>query len=362
MISKCCGDRGVRAVDSVLMCCCDRPNPILQISYVVIVSGAYYLYWEYVFKLLPTPFTPTYHMYLGTACVCATLAVFLWACVSDPGFIEADTVMRHHHMYPLDGAIWPPKDCQTCGFARPARSKHCRVCNRCVSRFDHHCGWINNCVGRSNQWIFLLFLAANTMLTSYGAVLALATVAGDMERRGKLRMTVWDAKRSRPAPLYSLPSRFAQWALAYYPLAVILALFLCVALVLVCAFLAYQLWLISTGRTTYESFRWRDYYMQLADAERQKRAVASQAEDAAGTGTAGSRQRWRFWLWGSGGAGGGRVHVKLPSNLYNYGVWGNLVDALLPGWTWAAAGVESQDPRCQGGSSGPGRKNRSKQE
>lgn len=64
------------------------------------------------------------------ACVGISLALFVAACRSDPGTVTRANAAAHCALYPLDGAVWPAKDCETCGFARPARSKHCRVCGR----------------------------------------------------------------------------------------------------------------------------------------------------------------------------------------------------------------------------------------
>ncbi|GIQ87397.1 hypothetical protein KIPB_009431, partial [Kipferlia bialata] len=68
---------------------------------------------------------------------------------------DRDTIEFLRH----DGILYPhPKECRTCKFIRPARSKHCAMCNRCVTELDHHCIWLNSDVGPGNRFFFLGFL------------------------------------------------------------------------------------------------------------------------------------------------------------------------------------------------------------
>lgn len=52
VIQRVCGDRGSNAVEFMLVWCCDRPNPTLQLSYMLLLTLGYWLYCTSVFVLL----------------------------------------------------------------------------------------------------------------------------------------------------------------------------------------------------------------------------------------------------------------------------------------------------------------------
>ncbi|GFR42447.1 hypothetical protein Agub_g3354, partial [Astrephomene gubernaculifera] len=275
LVERVCGQRGVRAVEGAYSVCCDRPNPALQIAYLVMVLGGFAMYWVHLLRLLPNPWVDEGHILSGSAAVLTSLALFVAASASDPG-----TVTRHPAhlaawgaLYPLDGALFPPKHCPTCDLPRPARSKHCRVCNRCVARHDHHCQWINNCVGFANLRLFLAFLVANLAMCLYGAVLAGLILGGEMQARGLLAVQLVNYRTGQVLPLWRVPSKLLEWVVYYYPLGAALALFLLVAAALMATFLAYQLYLLAEGRTQYEVFKARELHHCLLE-----RAEAAQVE------------------------------------------------------------------------------------
>ena len=41
--------------------CCERPNPLVQLLFLAMLAGAYYLYLRDVFPLLPLPGLPSWH-------------------------------------------------------------------------------------------------------------------------------------------------------------------------------------------------------------------------------------------------------------------------------------------------------------
>ncbi|KAG1675956.1 hypothetical protein FOA52_014200 [Chlamydomonas sp. UWO 241] len=384
VVQRVCPARARKSLEGWSAACCDRPNPGLQLAYITIVGVGLWLYNVHVFVLLPgNPWVPEWHRWTGTSAVAAALAVFVWVCRSDPGTVTAANAEAHAVLAGSFPELWPPKNCRTCKFARPPRSKHCSFCNVCVARHDHHCGWINNCVGLANLRLFLLFLLANIFMALYGTLLALAVLAGEVARHRVLSRRVMDWATGESVSIRTKPAKVVEWILKMYPVAGSLTVFLLLSTVLVECFLGYQLYLIAQdkmlyeacrsaelhrrlartptqtqakrptndhnahptqtqGKTQYEVFRWMDLHRRLlgqkllllAEAEEAEEAAAAAAATAAGAdGVRGSR--------GSSSAAGGGwlsralscvpfyggprgVKVVLPANAYARGLYANL--------------------------------------
>lgn len=311
VVEKVGGAAGLNAVDYVLEICCERSNPFLQVVYLVLISGGYYLYWGHVFAMLPNQVVGEEHMWLGTACVCLCVVVFLAASLSDPGTITEATYLQYQHLYPHDHLLFTPVQCRTCKFIRPARSKHCSTCRKCVARHDHHCGWINNCVGLNNARLFLMFLACNLTLCLYGLVLDFLALMGDISRRGGFHLTYYDLEHRRRVLLYTDTSRFVQWILLKYPIPIFLGVFLAAAALLLGSFLGYHLYLLGEGRTTYETYKWRNIARERMNSE----------------GAAG-RAGWGFRGWLKSVRHG--LEASQQRNIYNKGWRQNLFEVLRP--------------------------------
>ncbi|CBN75224.1 conserved unknown protein [Ectocarpus siliculosus] len=161
---------------------------------------------------------------------------------------------RHAGLYPHDGVVFVEGFCKTCQVAKPARSKHCRVCNVCVPRFDHHCAWLNQCVGEENYRIFLLFLIIHSSMLWYGTVLTYGILKSVVMKR-KLLTARFYHKRSKTYVRGSY-SVVLQYLMHHYgKLCGLLALSATMALVLT-GFLSYHVYLLLKGTTTNESAKW----------------------------------------------------------------------------------------------------------
>ncbi|KAK9846363.1 hypothetical protein WJX81_002404 [Elliptochloris bilobata] len=222
-----------------------------NLLYLSLLAFGYYLYCREVFALLPQPYAPLWHQYTGAAALGACLLLFGVVSVSDPGCIAADSLAAHTALYPAAPGS-QARSCWTCGWYRPARSKHCPLTQRCVARFDHYCGWVSNAIGLRNMRWFLAFLLANMLLCTYGVVFAVLVLRGVALRRGIAEAVYRDETTGRLHGLTSSPRRVIEWLVLRYPQAVMLTLFMAIAGGLVAAFLSYHLALTSVGLTSYE--------------------------------------------------------------------------------------------------------------
>lgn len=137
----------------------------------------------------------------GTAVVGLCIASWLRCITSDPGRVDTSNVQGWLQVHPSDDGLYLPKRCSTCQHARPARSKHCGTCGMCIARHDHHCGWIHNCVGARNLRWFLLFIASNGFMLTYGSLLAFASLLGHMNQAD---MWSWRVRHPKDGALWRL--------------------------------------------------------------------------------------------------------------------------------------------------------------
>ena len=185
------------------------------------------------------------------------LVFFLLVSYGDPGTINETNVAAHLALYPPDGVIYPqpPRHCSTCTHLKPGRSKHCNATKACVARFDHWCIWINNAVGLYNTRWFLCFLASTAAACLYGAVLGTKLIAADMRRKDAWS-TEWMAPRTRKT--VHLGDKWGlvfQYVLSRYSMGAAVSLFLGVAFFIVIGFTAVQMYRVSIGMTTNESWK-----------------------------------------------------------------------------------------------------------
>ncbi|ELP93548.1 zinc finger protein DHHC domain containing protein, putative [Entamoeba invadens IP1] len=116
--------------------------------------------------------------------------------------------------------------CRTCNLVRPLRASHCKMCNRCVNEFDHHCGWIGNCVGQRTKARFFMFVTLVFFNSIFGWLITLwYLIKVDMSFKDNIFV-------------------------------IVLFLILCVTNLLLFGLFISHVYLLASGKTTYENIKW----------------------------------------------------------------------------------------------------------
>ena len=151
----------------------NKPNPIVQILYIILVAGLFIFYYTYgILIFFPNKKVPYYSIYIIYFLVLISLYSFYLGCANDPGIINKKNYKIMKLKYNIPTLYGEEKfECKKCGISKIPRSKHCNICNICIEKFDHHCVWVNQCIGAKNYRFFLLFLFVHWILVTYSGSL-----------------------------------------------------------------------------------------------------------------------------------------------------------------------------------------------
>ncbi|CAM6016843.1 unnamed protein product [Sphagnum balticum] len=326
VVGFCCGDRGEQACAKAEDVCCDRPNPFLQLFYLLLLGGCYFAILYSSLHYIPGHYVSALHRYMGPLSGVFGLCLFLAASFADPGVINANTITRHHNTYPYDNVLYIEKICTTCKIPRPARSKHCSICNRCVARFDHHCGWMNNCIGENNLRFFLAFLGWHVLLCCYGVCVLAAILAGEIKEHRLIQTIRWYI--GHPATYHEISGHVLQWLLVYYSTQVLLIIFLGILSLLLAGFFSYHLYLIFVNTTTNETYKWdrRQHWQRVqAQAERERNSVDTPSDPVPQRSRMLVKCQEIFCC-----KSGPNLPIVADVNIYNKGIVRNLAEVMFP--------------------------------
>ena len=191
-----------------------KPNPVIQIFYVLLVILLFLLYYyNGIKKYMPHRVIPYNLIYIIYTLIFFALYSFYLCSISDPGIIKKKSIPQLKQKYPYDFLFNSDKtECKKCNLPKIYRSKHCRVCNKCIEKFDHHCIWINNCVGAKNIRYFFYFIFIHWILVTYSAIIALAIFYYEIKDKNLLHQVFYDVKTGQAVKAtYITVFRYLLW-------------------------------------------------------------------------------------------------------------------------------------------------------
>ena len=191
-----------------------KPNPVVQIFYLLLVLVLFLLYYYYgIKKYFPHKVISYNLVYVLYTILFLALYSFYLCSISDPGIIKKKNISFLKQKYPYDFLFNSEKpECKKCNFPKINRSKHCRVCNKCIEKFDHHCIWINNCVGAKNFKSFLYFIFIHWVLVTYSGFLGLLFFYFEIKEKNLFNQVFYDVETKQAIKAtYIIIFRYLLW-------------------------------------------------------------------------------------------------------------------------------------------------------
>ena len=192
----------------------NKPNPVVQIFYLLLVLLLYLLYYFYgIKKYFPHKVISYNIVYILYTILFFALYTFYLCSISDPGIIKNKNISFLKKKYPYDFLFNPEKqECKKCNIPKINRSKHCRVCDKCIEKFDHHCIWINNCVGAKNIKYFFYYIFIHWILVTYAAILSLSFFYYEIQEKDLLNQIYFNAQtKQQYKTTYFTVFRYLLW-------------------------------------------------------------------------------------------------------------------------------------------------------
>lgn len=203
-----------------------------------------------------------------TLFICIISYFFIYKSVtSKASVITTENHWQNMRCYPYDHVLYKAGVlCRTCGFLKPARSKHCSICNVCVAKHDHHCIWVMNCLGKGNYAYFVAMLLSVSAMLSYGAYLAYTILEEFLQNSRLGRFDDGTLKKSWSAgTTWTLYFSAWGWAIAEDVRIGAVGLLALLTAPLGWGLFFYHVYLIWAGMTTNESSKWGEWNDDIAD-------------------------------------------------------------------------------------------------
>lgn len=300
----------------------NKPNPLMQGFFLLLVIGGFSLFVQYGFPFLPNKRLGPVHVFLPFLLVLWTLFTFVVASTAPPGFVTGRNAHLLEDVYKYDGFLFVKQECSTCKTPKVARSKHCRMMGRCVEKYDHYCPWINNTVGGLNFRYFLLFVFSTMVFLVYGTYVFYNLIFHLIEKD-----KLWDVKFMNSATNEIVSADWKiilQFMLASHGMLMFLFVLCFVMGGTLIAFFSYQLYMVKCGTTSNEAGKWadvKDFYSSNKWKREQEIRGPDYISDAQ--------------LLSENAAPLAERMVKdfptnIPPNIYNQGFWTNLKDVIWP--------------------------------